>query len=285
MRKLFFCNDLGLSSYTGNQLILSGTARKGINRVQFMIADNLGDAFPMQMGQYGAYTLNYHHRGAARHYLIVKPSEFDKVEAHVLHLTKKDTQAEKTLRCSQFVAHQKIMITSEDLIFQDIGHFKVTQHPGELVIIFPWAYYQGRSDGPNISEQMLYASKRWEVFHREGLYVPCSRQCSAGDDDTFDMSFMNGTPATSPAASLSSSYQRRRRLKRGFATSRADSNERGSTGHSEAAAAEDGVSKAILKRADHIFRQSGQRAPRSGHETYKDRDEDRPPPPKRKRQD
>lgn len=58
------------------------------------------------------------------------------------------------------------------------------------MIIFPYAYHQGFNAGPNITEEVMYASDRWEVFHREKLYQHCSRNCAGGKAESFDLDFV-----------------------------------------------------------------------------------------------
>ena len=80
----------------------------------------------------------------------------------------------------------------------DISHVELAQHQGEMVITFPYAYHQAYTSGPNITEEMLYASDRCKVFHREKLYQHCNPDCPAGEHDEFDVDlvFLN-TLATS----------------------------------------------------------------------------------------
>ena len=58
------------------------------------------------------------------------------------------------------------------------------------MIIFPYAYHQGFNAGPNITEEVMYASDRWEVLHREKLYQHCSRNCAEGKAESFNLDFV-----------------------------------------------------------------------------------------------
>lgn len=81
-----------------------------------------------------------------------------------------------------------VYVPKDTLIANGIEFTEVTQFEREMLVIFPYAYYQGFNGGANVVEEAMYASKTWEVFHRRELYVKCSKDCLEGDED-FDLSF------------------------------------------------------------------------------------------------
>ena len=89
--------------------------------------------------------------------------------------------------CSQFVSHNPVYAPQATLSSHGIASTEVVQQQGEMVITFPYAYHQVLASGPSITEEMLYASDRCKVFHREGLYQHCTRNCAPGEQDEFDL--------------------------------------------------------------------------------------------------
>ena len=55
-----------------------------------------------------------------------------------------------------------------------------------MVITFPYAYHQAYTSRLNISEEILYASDRCRVFHREGLHQHCNPDRAAEQPDDFE---------------------------------------------------------------------------------------------------
>lgn len=141
----------------------------------------------MQLGDFAAHTLIYHHSGGPRTYVIVKPSSHRRLEEFVC-LAFQRGKIPKPPTCSEFVSHESVYIPKDTLVANGIEFTEVTQFERELLIIFPYAYYQGFNGAANVVEEMMYASKSWEVFHREGLYVKCNKNCAEGEEE-FDLSF------------------------------------------------------------------------------------------------
>ena len=193
VRNALQCNEPDLQNYFGNRFISSPSTQSGINEPVFHLSAHSGTIFAMQLGKYAAYTLNYHHSGEPRNYTVIKPKDHEKLEDLIGNATHEhlSTRPPKTPSCSQFVRHQAMYLPEDTLQLQDIDYTTVIQYQGEMVIIFPYAYYQGFNAGANITEEMMYASDRWEVFHREKVYQYCSRNCLAKKDDTFSLDFVN----------------------------------------------------------------------------------------------
>lgn len=85
-----------------------------------------------------------------------------------------------------------------------IGFTRFLQHSGELVILFPFSYYQCYNVGSNIVESMAYASDRWEVFPAANLVRQCGRSCFNGKqpplvDLEFAKSISRNTPGLRPS--------------------------------------------------------------------------------------
>jgi len=145
--------------------------------------------FILQMGEFASYTTNYHHSGGPRTYIIISPSHHARLETLLRLAVASDPKVPTPAMCSQFASHSKLYIPKETLIRNDIAFTEVTQYEGEMLIIFPFAYYQGFNAGPNITEEITYASERWKTFHRRDFYDPCDKKCG-GEKDTFDLGFV-----------------------------------------------------------------------------------------------
>ena len=79
--------------------------------------------------------------------------------------------------CDQALSHHALYLPIETLQRYGIESAQVVQHQNEMIITFPFAYHQGYNTGPNISEEMTYASDRWEIFPKNNLYRRCHEKC------------------------------------------------------------------------------------------------------------
>lgn len=197
LRDALGCEEIHLGQDESNGFlqsltVRSGQAEPGLGQSSFHMSTRSGTVFPMRLGDFAACTLNYHHAGGPRTYIVVKPSSHQRLEEFICLAFQQDKQKKNTdpipPTCSQFVSHDPVYIPRDTLIANGIDFTEVTQFEKEMLVIFPYAYYQGFNGAANIVEEIMYASKQWEVFHKEGLYVKCSKNCAEGDDD-FDLSF------------------------------------------------------------------------------------------------
>ena len=142
--------------------------------------------FSMRLGEFAGYTMNYHHAGGPRCYTVVKPIHHGRLEEMLCLTLNRKRPTPPT--CTQFVSHEKVYIPKDALRQNQIAFTEVTQFEGEMVVFFPYAYYQGFNAGPNITEELTYANERWKTFHRKGLYVLCNKDCDEGEE-TFNLDF------------------------------------------------------------------------------------------------
>lgn len=207
LRKALGCGDPGLIEFNGNRLQRSSSTKCGVNIPSFDLSDTAGTAWGIQMTEIGAYKLVYHHSGAPRVWTVVEPSEFRRLEdlvAQILALPDCSRSANDGLlkyepRCHQSVGHKRLSrsnegvgastvedpgktlyLSAETLEAESIRFNKFVQYQGEMVILFPFSYYQGYNVGPNVVESMAYASIRWEVFPMADLIRQCNRSCYRG---------------------------------------------------------------------------------------------------------
>ena len=155
------------------------------------------------MPDLGAYSLNYLHDGAAKVWTVVRPTHHMKLE-ELLHgyvqRSRKSLIAVPRPKfpptCDNFLKHNALYVPRSTLKMYDIPYTEVTQHIGEMVIVFPFAYHQAWNEGPNIAESMGYASDRWMIFPRNKLFNDCNRECSAGGPmQNLDLDFVSRPPS------------------------------------------------------------------------------------------
>ena len=191
MRHSLRCNAINLGTdLTGNFLKDSATVRggekvPGISHPVFHLSKCASTIFPMQIGEFAAFTVIYHHSGAPRRYTVVPPEKHCELERMLLGF---NLGAPQRPPCSQFVSHLQLYIPQSTLKRNNIPFTEVVQYEGEMVVFFPYTYYQGFNTGPNIVEEIAYADIHWKKIHRKGLYKPCNKHCADGEEK-FDLSF------------------------------------------------------------------------------------------------
>lgn len=201
LRAALKCRDPNIENFLGNRFASSRSTEPGINKSVFHIAGSRGPLSALQMNKYAGYSLNYHHSGAPRVLTVILPEHHAKLE-EVMYITQDNGnllgRPRKPPTCSQFVEHQQMYMPHATLSTHNVDYTKVVQHQGEMVITFPYAYHQAYASGPNITEEMLYASDRCKVFHREDLYQHCSRKCATKQPDDFDLMAVFSNTLSSP---------------------------------------------------------------------------------------
>lgn len=184
LREALRCADPKLVEYPGNSLMKSKSRIRGIHSPYFYISRTEGTPFGMHIEDFAAYSLNYLHVGAPKCWKVVAPKDHAKLE-EVMHAflnpeermlsSRTELKPRRPPQCSQFLRHKSVYLPEELLQLLNIEFTSVVQHQGEMVITFPFAYHEGYNSGPNIAEAIGYATDRWEVFVREGLYENCQK--------------------------------------------------------------------------------------------------------------
>lgn len=190
LRAALQCKDPHLFDLHGNRFASSRSTEAGVNESVFHIAGGKGPLSPLHMNRYAAYSINYHHSGASRIITVAAPKHFAKLEEFMYIAQNGGTVLGRPWNpphCSQFVKHQPMYMPHATLSLNGVEYTEVVQHQGEMVIIFPYAYHQAYTSGPNITEEVLYASDRCKVFHREQLYHHCNSNCAGRQPDDFDL--------------------------------------------------------------------------------------------------
>ncbi|KAI9707331.1 MAG: hypothetical protein M1836_000291 [Candelina mexicana] len=184
LREALGCPDLKLAELPGNSLMKSKSRIAGIHTPYLYVSNSQCTPFAIHIEDYAAYSVNYLHVGAPKCWRVIRPDHHRVVEEFLdKHINPPErqlsAQSGRTPRrppqCTQFLRHHAMYLPKYTMDMLDIEYTTVIQHQGEMVITFPYAYHEGWNTGPNIAEAIGYASERWEIFMREGLYQNCHK--------------------------------------------------------------------------------------------------------------
>ncbi|KAI5807571.1 hypothetical protein DFH27DRAFT_523201 [Peziza echinospora] len=168
LRTMFSLSDLNLVGFSGNSLFKSRNQVAGIHTPYFYFA-NPGSTFAMHMEDYSALSINYHHWGAPKRWVVVCPTDSERLENMVVGML------DLKPNCDQFIRHESIFIPTKVLARAGIKYTEVEQRPGDMIVTFPWAYHQGWNQGLNVAEAIGYGDKGWEGWVRS--YKICGKRC------------------------------------------------------------------------------------------------------------
>ena len=169
LRNMFRLSDLGLPRLSGNSLYKSEQQVPGIHTPYFYFASP-ASVFAMHMEDYAALSINFHHWGAPKRWVIICPQDAEKLENLVVGML-----GLRNLTCDQFIRHASVFVPTWVLERAGIRHTQVLQQPGDMVITFPWAYHEGWNQGLNVAEAIGYGDVSWERWVRG--YRACNKRC------------------------------------------------------------------------------------------------------------
>ncbi|KAI9812585.1 MAG: hypothetical protein M1827_004574 [Pycnora praestabilis] len=217
LRETLQCLDPKVVALPGNSLRKSKFSIAGIHSPYFYVSRSEGTPFALHIEDYAAYSVNYLHAGAPKCWTVVKPTHHHKLEEFLhgqLNAPEKllsrslGRKPQRPPQCSQFLRHHSVYLPRETFQTLELDTTTVVQHRGEMVITFPFAYHQGFNSGPNIAEAIGYASNRWEVFIREGLYQRCHKINCKVEPVRLDFDFLRAAPALPPGPALKAANER-----------------------------------------------------------------------------
>ena len=169
LRSLFSLSDLDLPGLSGNSLFKAEQKVAGIHTPYFYFASP-ASVFAMHMEDYAALSINYHHWGAPKRWVICCPADSEKLENLVVGML-----GLKSVGCDQFVRHASVFVPTWVLERAGIRFTKVLQEEGDMIITFPWAYHEGWNQGLNVAEAIGYGDVGWERWVRG--YRVCGKRC------------------------------------------------------------------------------------------------------------
>ena len=190
LRKSLECEDPRVDHESINLLLQSRINLPGINVPLITVSHQpigSGLVFPLQLGQLAATTLLYHHRGCKRTYTVVKPTSIRALE-ELVHDTSDPSIKKVAPKCDQFVRHASIYVPVKIFKQNGVDYTTLHQNKGELLLIFPWTYYQGYNTGPNIIEELAFGDDIWKQQYRKNLYQRCGYECDK-EMCSFDLDF------------------------------------------------------------------------------------------------
>ena len=169
LRSIFSLSNLEMPRLSGNSLFKSDRQVAGIHTPYFYFASP-GSVFAMHMEDYAALSINFHHWGAPKRWIIICPADSEKLENLITGML-----GLRHTGCDQFIRHASIFVPSWVLERAGIRFTEVEQRPGEMVVTFPWAYHEGWNQGLNVAEAIGYGDVDWERWVRG--YRVCGKRC------------------------------------------------------------------------------------------------------------
>ncbi len=113
----------------------------------------------MHMEDHRLYSLSFHHRGASKFWVVVRPSSAARLEACLALCMEEMFGLEwATPRCSQFVRHMSVWVSLEKLGEWRVAFELVEQRAGNLIITASGANHQGWNAGDTEAETINYAN-------------------------------------------------------------------------------------------------------------------------------
>ncbi|KAL9039724.1 MAG: hypothetical protein Q9214_004761, partial [Letrouitia sp. 1 TL-2023] len=186
MRFFLRLKDPGLNKIPGNLFMEHPPPQPGVQSPLLNISGNEGIATSFRLSPLGAYSIHYLHCGANTTWTVASPY-FTTLLAENIHRKtglygpkSPVTKPYNPPGCSEFVKHLALYLYEKTLGDWEVEYTQVIQQPGEIMIIFPFAYYQNYSNGFNIMETTAYANERWRELYRNGLISQCSESCDRG---------------------------------------------------------------------------------------------------------
>lgn len=214
LRNALQCNKIIHNIVQAQKAVESSGHEEEGRKSVFHVAGLFGSTLGLRTTDSAAYGINILHRGAPKCWTIVEPADHVRVEkefhpdsenaggrqcriqrepgSSTGNLTPAERAEDKLInevlkarpcdlppRCDQFMAHQPFYIPEVALSSANLRYRKVAQHQGEMIIIFPFAYYQVYATGNSVAEATSYTNDRSNIFVKNNLYGACHHDCTA----------------------------------------------------------------------------------------------------------
>lgn len=125
----------------------------------FIHINSPGSPIPIETSIASLVTLKYHHRGSPINWIVVSPQAKTNFESKIREEFK---QSITDPECSQFIKHLNLWLIPAMLDLWHIKYFRMTQNQGQLLFLFPDAYYWGWCPGQSIVETKYHAGTQWD---------------------------------------------------------------------------------------------------------------------------
>lgn len=126
------------------------------------------------------YSINYLHYGKAKIWYCIPISDMEKFE----RLCQFNFN-EEYINCNQFLRHKSTQISPTILKANGIKFHKITQNPGEFIVIFSKCYHMGFNTGFNCAEAVNFALNSWIPTGYQVKRCQCDSECVQIDMDEF----------------------------------------------------------------------------------------------------
>ncbi|CAF0730238.1 unnamed protein product [Didymodactylos carnosus] len=144
-----------------------GTKIQGVN-TSYLYFGMWKATFAWHTEDMDLYSINYLHYGAPKQWYVIPPSYGKKFERLAsTYFTNLSRQ------CPAFLRHKMTLISPSILQYNSIPYSKITQHPNEFIITFPYAYHSGFNYGYNCAESTNFAMKRWLEYGKHASACSC----------------------------------------------------------------------------------------------------------------
>lgn len=153
-----------------NLLDVMGTKIPGVNTA-YLYLGMWKATFAWHLEDVDLYSINYLHFGAPKQWYSISQRDARKFEAAMKSIWPTDAKA-----CDQFLRHKTFLISPSTLLHNHgIKVNKITHHPGEFVITFPYGYHSGYNLGYNCAEAVNFAMPSWLEMGRIAKKCDCDQ--------------------------------------------------------------------------------------------------------------
>lgn len=152
-----------------NILDVLGSKIPGVNTA-YLYLGMWKATFAWHLEDVDLYSINYLHFGAPKQWYSISQGDARRFEAAMKSIWPTDAKA-----CDQFLRHKTFLISPSQLMSNyNIKVNKITHHPGEFVITFPYGYHSGYNLGYNCAEAVNFGLESWLPYGRVAKKCDCS---------------------------------------------------------------------------------------------------------------
>ncbi|XP_055012850.1 lysine-specific demethylase 4A-like isoform X2 [Boleophthalmus pectinirostris] len=143
----------------------SSVKTKGVNKASLCFG-MWKSAFAWHTEDMDLYSISYLHFGEPQSWYVVPPDHGKRLEALAKGFFPGSAQS-----CEAFLRHKMTLISPSILRKYAIPFEKVTQHEGQFILTFPFAYHAGFNHGFNCAESTNFATLRWIDYGKQATQV------------------------------------------------------------------------------------------------------------------
>uniref|UniRef100_A0A3B4AY92 [histone H3]-trimethyl-L-lysine(9) demethylase n=1 Tax=Periophthalmus magnuspinnatus TaxID=409849 RepID=A0A3B4AY92_9GOBI len=157
----------------------SSVKTKGLNKASLCFG-MWKSAFAWHTEDMDLYSISYLHFGEPQSWYVVPPDHGKRLEALAKGFFPGSAQS-----CEAFLRHKMTLISPSILKKYGIPFEKVTQHEGQFILTFPFAYHAGFNHGFNCAESTNFATLRWIDYGKQATQCACRQDMVKISMDVF----------------------------------------------------------------------------------------------------